>query len=72
MKDAYGNTCLHLAVQLKQITKPWLPKVEASVENVERYPLPTPYQSCSIQTVQVIIKHGANVNAVNNRSQTAL
>ena len=72
MKDAFGNTCLHCAIPLKQVTKPWLLKAEASVEKVERCPLPTPYQSCSIQTVQAIIKHGANVNAVNNRNQTAL
>ena len=49
-----------------------MPKVEASAESAERCPLTIPYQSCNIQTVQAIIKHGANVNAVNNRNQTAL
>ena len=72
LKDAFGNTCLHSAVQIKQATKPGLPEAAGSVDSDERCPFPKPYGSCSIQTVQAIIKHGANVNAVNNRNKTAL
>ena len=67
LKDVLGNTCLHLAVQLKRETKPLMQKVGASYR-----PLPASYYTCSIQTVQAIIDHGADVNAVNNRGQTAL
>ena len=68
LKDALGNTVLHRAVQIKQETKPWL--VKAGGRN--RSPFPPSHQLCSVQTVQGIIEHGANVNVVNNRGQTAL
>ena len=68
LKDAPGNTSLHLAVRMKQGTRSEHVKVGASY----RSPFPTSYQACSIQTVQAIIDHGADVNAVNNRGQTAL
>ena len=68
LKDALGNTVLHLAVQVMQETKSWL--VKAGVNN--RSHIPASHQLCSVQTVQAIIEHGGNVNAVNNRGQTPL
>ena len=35
-------------------------------------PFPASYYTCSVQTVQAIIQHGADVNAANNQGQTAL
>ena len=58
LKDVRGNTSLHLAVQLKQETEPKLVKLS---------PSRAPYRACSAQTVQAIIEHGADVNAMNNR-----
>ena len=78
LKDVLGNTSLHLAVQMKQEMKPGLlklyPKAGASVivSVGDRWHLPASYQPCTVKTVQAIIKHGADVNAVNNRYQTAL
>ena len=72
LKDAFGNTCLHSAVQLKEETKTGLCKAVANVDSDERFPLPACYLACNIQTVQAIIEHGADVNAVNNRIQTTL
>ena len=64
MKDVLGNTSLHLAVRLKQETKTRL----LSYVN----PSMALYHACSAQTVRAIIDHSADVNAVNNRGQTAL
>ena len=68
LADAPGNTILHLAVQLKRLTRSSLPK--AGSTNMSFFK--GSYQSCSMQTVQAIIDHGADVNAVNNRGQTPL
>ena len=68
LKDVLGNTSLHLAVQLKQETKPWL--IRTRVSYAISYLAPD--RPCSAQTVQAIIKHGADVNAENNRGQTPL
>ena len=68
LKDALGNISLHLAVQLKRETKPRLIKGGTSNRNASA----ESYQSLSLQTVQAIIEHGANVNAMNNRGQTPL
>ena len=68
LKDVLGNTSLHIAVQLKQETKPWLVNTRPSYMS----PSLAPYHVCSEHTVRAIIDHGANVNAVNNRGQTAL
>ena len=68
LKDAPGNTCLHLAVKIKHETRSEPIKPGVSYMS----PLPSPYHICSIQTVQAIIDHGADVNAVNNRGKTAL
>ena len=68
MKDVLGNTSLHMAVRVKQEIKPWRVRVRTSYTR----PSQTPYRACSLQTVQAIIDHGASVNAVNNRGQTAL
>ena len=68
LKDVLGNTSLHVAVQLKQERKPWLVKTRAPYTS----PSLAPYRACSSQTVRAIIDHGADVNAVNNRGQTAL
>ena len=67
LEDALGNTSLHLSVQLKQETKPkWL-QVGTSTNKSAIY-----YRACSVQTVQALIGCGVEVNAVNNRCQTAL
>ena len=68
LKDVLGNTSLHLAVRVKQNIKPWRVRVRSSCIR----PSQAPYRACSLQTVQGIIGHGADVNAVNNRGQTAL
>ena len=68
LKDAPGNTSLHLAVRLKQEIKPWCVKARASHTNSSE----EPYCACSLQTVQAIIDHGADVNAMNNSGQTPL
>ena len=69
LKDTFGNTSLHLAVQLKkQETNSRLVKSEVSYQS----PFPATYSTCSAQAVQAIIEHGADVNAVNNKGQTAL
>ena len=68
LKDTPGNTSLHLAVQLKLPTNPRVQKAGAS----NRSPFPGPYYTCSKQTIQSIIDHGAHVNDVNNRNQTPL
>ena len=68
LQDAPGNTSLHLAVQLKQKTRSEL--VKGGDSNMSIFP--ASYQACSVQTLQAIIDHGADVNAVNNRGQTAL
>ena len=69
LKDVLGNTSLHIAVQLIQERKPWLVHTRASC-----YASPSlaQYRACSAQTVRAIIDHGADVNAENNRGQTAL
>ena len=79
VKDAIGNTSLHLSVQLKESTKPRLTEAVApSVDADEMYDrdgrchFPASYQSCSLQTVRALIEHGAVVNEVNNRHKTAL
>ena len=68
MKDVCGYTTLHLAVRLKQEAKTRLIKTRVS----HKRPSVAPYYACSVQTVQAIIDHGVDVNAVNNRGQTAL
>ena len=68
LKDVFGNTSLHFAVRLKQERKPLLAKTSASYAS----PSLAPYHACSAQTIQAIIKHGADLNAVNNKGQTAL
>ena len=67
LKDELGNTSLHLSVQLKHETKPMLskPRTCFDVDDIA-------YQACNIQTVKEIIQHSIDVNAMNNRSQTAL
>ena len=67
-KDAPGNTSLHLAVKVKQETRSQFVKKGSSYTS----PYPTSYHTCSIQAVEAIIEHGADVNAVNNIGQTAL
>ena len=70
LKDLAGNTCLHLAVHIKD-TKPGFIKAGASI--IDHWSsVPPSYQPCNRQTVQAIIEHGADVNAVNNKGQTAL
>ena len=68
LKDAPGNTSLHLAVKIKQETVSNL--VEAGASHMNHFP--TPYHTCSIPTVEAIIEHGADVNAVNNKGQSPL
>ena len=68
MKDVLGNTSLHLAVQIKQEASPGLIIRRPSYVS----PSLAPYRACNAQTVQSMIDHGADVNAVNNRGQTAL
>ena len=70
LKDLAGNTSLHLAVHIKD-TKPGFIKAGASIINHWSF-VPSSYKPCNIQTVQAIIEHGADVNAVNNKGQTAL
>ena len=65
LKDELGNTSLHLSVQLNQRLK--LQKVGARADTDD-----TGFQTCSIQTIEALIDHGAEVNAVNNISRTAL
>ena len=67
LKDAPGNTSLHLAVKLKQETRSF---VKQGISYMSPYP--TSYHTCSVQTVEAIIEHGADVNAMNSRGQTAL
>ena len=68
LKDAPGNTSLHLAVQIKRETRSEHVKAGAGYMG----PFPKSYHTSSIQTVHAIIDHGADVNAVNHRGQTAL
>ena len=68
LKDAPGNTSLHLAVRLKQETRSEHVKAGAC----DASPSPTSYHTCSVHTVRAIIDHGADVNAVDNRGQSAL
>ena len=68
LKDSPGNTSLHVAVRVKGEAKPIIWKIGAS--KIRHFP--ASYHICSTQTVQAIIDHGADVNAVNNRGQTAL
>ena len=67
LKDSPGNTSLHLAVRVKEV-KPIIRKTGASKIST----FPAPYHKCSIETVQAIIDHGVDVNAVNNTGQTPL
>ena len=71
LKDAPGNTSLHLAVQMKE-ARPELFNIGTTVCSTKRSTLPASYHTCSIQTVQAIIDHVADVNAINNRCQTPL
>ena len=71
LKDVVGNTSLHLAVKDKD-TKPGFFKAGARVSISDWSPFPTSCAPCNILLVQAIIDHGANVNAMNNRGQTAL
>ena len=68
LKDELGNTSLHLSVQVKQEKLPARIKQGSSAMRFDR----KAYRSCSIETVQAIVDHGADVNAMNNRCQTAL
>ena len=68
LTDVLGNTSLHLAVYLTQERKPWTAIARASYVS----PSLAPYRACSAQTVRAVIDHGGDVNAVNNRGQTAL
>ena len=75
LKDTAGNTSLHLAVQLKLETTPRLQRVEMSYPSCSPASYrcsPVSYRACSAHTVRTIIEHGADVNTVNNRGQTAL
>ena len=63
LKDELGNTSLHLSVKLNQKVKP--KKSGARANDID-------FQTCSIETIQALIDHGAEVNAVNNRCQGAL
>ena len=67
LKDATGNTCLHLAVQVKEGAKPCMQKGAGNSGTFT-----ASYKKCSIQTVQAIVHHGGDVNAVNNKGQTPL
>ena len=60
-----------MAVQPKH-AKPGFFIAGASVTISDWSPIPTSYLRCNIQLVQAIIDHGVDVNAMNNRSQTAL
>ena len=76
MKDLLGNTSLHLAVQLKQAKELNFLKynlsVRASICVEDRCHIPASHQQCHIETLHTIIDNGVDVNAVNNRDQTAL
>ena len=71
LKDVVGNTSLHLAVQTRD-TKPGFFKAEVSLSIRNWHCFPTTYLPCSVQTVQTIIDHEADVNAMNSRGQTSL
>ena len=71
LKDEVGNTSLHLAVKSED-AKPGFFKAGASVIISNWSPFPTSYSECNIHLVQAIIGHGADVNAINKRGQTAL
>ena len=68
LKDELGNTSLYVSVQMKQ-EKPRTQIKQGSSADTSDI---KPYRACSIETVQAIIGHGADVNAMNNRYQTAL
>ena len=72
LKDAFGNTSLHLAVQWKEEIRQQLFRGRTTVDSDDGGPSLGSYQPCSVQTVQAIIDHGADLNAVNNTGQTAL
>ena len=73
LKDAWGNTSLHLVVQPKEEIKPRLLKTRSRIGIIGHMCVyQTFFRACSKQTVRAIINHGADVNAVNNRCQTAL
>ena len=80
LTDRLGNTSLHLAVQLKQekpkifklLSPKYYSKAGAHIAVGDRWHSPASYRTCSAQTVQAIIKHTDNINAVNNKCQTAL
>ena len=72
LKDALGNTSLHLAVQLKQGTEPRMWQSRARVHTQYLYSNWASYRACTIQTVQSLTDHGADVNALNNEWQTPL
>ena len=65
LKNELGNTSLHLSVKLNQIEKPKKAGAGAGAGDII-------FQTCSIQTLEALIGYGAEVNAVNNRCQTAL
>ena len=71
LKDLIGNTSLHLALHIKDTMSGFI-KAGGSVIIDHWSSVPASYQPCNIETVQAIIEHGADVNAVNNRGQTAL
>ena len=68
LKDELGNTSLHLTVQLKHEAKPTLVKPTTCTDIDDTIA----YRACNIQTVKEIIHHNVDVNAINNRCQTAL
>ena len=63
--DELGNTSLHLSIQLNQEVRPKKARARTDTGDIG-------FQKCSIQTIEALIDHGAKVNAVNNRCQTAL
>ena len=71
LKDEVGNTSLHLAVKSKD-AKPGFFKAGSSILISDWNPFPTFYPLCNKQLVQAIIGHGAGVNAMNRKGQTAL
>ena len=71
LKDEVGNTSLHLAVK-SEASKPGFLKAGACVTISDWSLFPASYSPCRIQLVQAIIDHGADVNAMNSRGQTAL
>ena len=72
LNDEVGNTSLHLAVKSELASKPGFLKAGACVTVSDWSLFPAPYSPCHIQLVQAIIDHGADMNAVNRRGQTAL